>query len=310
MPVAVAQGFVFGDGTRPVERNTPASVMLYALEKDEALVPYFSPLQARHSYVVGGKPVMQLYGLPRSWKDLPPLSESRSFLLSWLAGYFAADGHVSKNGHACLESADLCALRFARDAAAVCGVGYGRVRSRLRQGFGAEPSVLHRVSFRVRDLPEWFFIIKEHARRANAIAKTREALWRVVSTQPLGVAEEVFCAVVPGAQAFGLAEDLMTGNCPAMKPHEVDELMDLHPELAARIEALELNAQQAVHEYGSSRVAPERWGQPKLTSIRGLWGQGETMTEYMRRRRLGLQPDATGLVEPEVDDEDDEDDEG
>ena len=65
-------------------------------------------------------PCPWIYGVPRFWKKTPPIRESRSFLLSWLAGYFAADGSVSKNRQVVLESGVFDNIAFARDVAALC----------------------------------------------------------------------------------------------------------------------------------------------------------------------------------------------
>lgn len=222
MLVAVAQGFVFGDGSKSLKSERPAEVVFHGA-KDKALLPYFAGLRVqkilvrseRNGKPNGKKSALRIYGLPRFWKQLPPIMESRSFLLSWLAGYFAADGSVSKAGQAVLESASYDAIKFARDVAAVCGVGYTAIQKRMRLGKGKKPSPLYRLCFRLADLPSWFFVMPHH--RANALRQTRsthDQPWVVESVRRTSRKEEVFCAIVPGAQAFGLSEDLMTGNCP------------------------------------------------------------------------------------------------
>lgn len=265
MPIACAQGFVFGDGTRQDDRESPASVMIYDLGKDAAMLPLFGMTQQK-PYTVNDKPAINVYGLPRFWKDRPPINEPRIFLLSWLAGYFAADGSVDKKGRAVLESATKTNLDFARSIASICGVGCGFVRGRMRVGFpGTEASMLYRVAFRVSDLPEWFFRIEEHKKRAEqerpvGTKKQRhpDAMWVVESVRQLEEREEVFCAVVPGAQAFGLGGDLMTGNCPASKPSEIVEIIEKHPHLADRIIKMEDNftpGQNAKREKHAAAVA-------------------------------------------------------
>lgn len=213
MPVAVAQGFVFGDGSHPLgDDERPASVTFYGAKA--VLIPFFVPSTV-HEHMINGALQKHVYGLPRSWKQTPSIRESRSFLLSWLAGYFAADGSVTKAGQAVLDSASLSALSFARDVAAVCGVGYTKIQSRLRKGFGAEPSPLYRIGFRLADVPSWFFIRPEHKSRVDALDRaTHDAPWIVEKVVQTEMGQEVFCAIVPEAGAFGLSEDLMTGNCP------------------------------------------------------------------------------------------------
>ena len=214
MPWAVAQGFVFGDGSRGND-SRPAYLPVYDNGKDEALLPFF-PFAEPKQY----EGVKIIYGLPRFWKDLPPIRESRTFLLSWLAGYFAADGDVTRAGQATLCSASEEAILFARDAAAVCGIGYSPPRSKMRLGRGKELTTLWSLNLRRRDLPPWFFLIKEHAIRAAAASEeeARGTYWTVKSVQLTDRIEAVYCATVPDTEMFGLADDLLTGNCPFFRP--------------------------------------------------------------------------------------------
>lgn len=245
MPVAAAQGFTFGDGSRPAGADLrPAQVTFYGA-KDRALLPLFAGHPAT-PVAANGKPAVRIYGLPRFWKSLPPLNESRAFLLSWLAGYFAADGSVVKQGQAVLESASKEALDLVCAVAAICGVGYSFPRMRERSGFGRPPTQLHRVTLRAADLPDWFFLIHTHAERARRAAERRgvdaDILWVVDEVKPLGIKEEVFCAVVPGAQAFGLAEDLMTGNCPFSTKGDFKLLKEKYPSQFVAVADLERRA--------------------------------------------------------------------
>ena len=223
MPWAIAQGFVFGDGSRGQD-GRPATLTFYDNGKDEALLPFFpfgEPVPYdRIDPNYGPTLIERINGLPRFWKDLPPIRESRAFLLSWLAGYFAADGNVTEGGQCTLDSADKQAILFARDIAAVCGIGYGPLRSKTRLGYGKLPSQLWSLHLRRRDLPSWFFLIKEHVIRATVAndSPARDTFWTIKSAEPTDRIETVYCATVPGAGMFGLADDLMTGNCPLYRP--------------------------------------------------------------------------------------------
>jgi hypothetical protein len=77
---------------------------------------------------------------------------------------------------------------------------------------------LYNLTLRRRDLPEWFFVIEEHKRRALAANNKQEhdPHWIVESVTATGSTEPVYCATVDGSGAFGLADDLMTGNCSRM----------------------------------------------------------------------------------------------
>ena len=268
VPFAIAQGFVYGDGTLE-SGERPASLPIYANGKDEAILPYFAAHEVhRH------KGRRYIYGLPRSWKCLPDIGESRAFLLSWLAGYFAADGDVSKEGQAVIRSASLESIRFARDVLAVCGFGHGMIRSRLRSGFGGSATVLYSLTIDIRGLPRWFFLIHEHWARVESREERRcggDRDWIVESVKATGRMEEVFCAVVPGVQAFGLADGLMTGNCPFSRGREeVRDRILKFPNLGVDILLLEhvsmaLNENMALY---ADRTAFDTLGaDPRLAGV-------------------------------------------
>lgn len=211
VPFAVAQGFVYGDGTAPGGSEGAGYLPIYdASPKDQAILPYFATHETRRT----DKGVLVTM-LPRTWKDAPRLDESRSFLLSWLAGYVAADGTVSKSGQVTVSSADRASVDLVRSVCAIVGVGYGPVRTESRTGFGTEPSDLHTVGIRLADLPSWFFKIEEHRRRAveTVRADGRRSDWTVESVEETNRVEPVYCAEVPGVEAFALADELLTMNC-------------------------------------------------------------------------------------------------
>jgi 3'-phosphoadenosine 5'-phosphosulfate sulfotransferase (PAPS reductase)/FAD synthetase len=211
VPFAVAQGFVFGDGSSG-QGERPATLPIYKPEKDHAMLPFF-PMHELKPMQHKGKRGTLIYGLPRHWKQLPDLRESRAFLLSWLAGYFAADGCVTPQGSARLDSASREAITFARSVAAICGVGYGPIRQRERSGFGRPATTLYQLFLDATTLPEWFFRIVSDRERILARGRGRTLYWTVESVRPTDREEEVFCATVPGVHAFGLADQIMTGNC-------------------------------------------------------------------------------------------------
>ncbi|WP_051710157.1 phosphoadenosine phosphosulfate reductase family protein [Streptomyces sp. NRRL S-350] len=235
VPFAVAQGFVYGDGTKG-SGDRPACLDIHLAEKDGAILPYFAAHRPKPTRL-NGKDALRIYGLPRLWKEGPDLRESRSFLLSWLAGYFAADGTVTEHGSARMASASKESMQVIRDVAAVCGVGYGPVRTSMRVGTGKAATPLYTITLDATDLPDWFWKIDAHRDRIAEKATVREAhdrLWVVDEVTPTDRVEEVYCAVVPGAQAFALAEDLMTGNCVLASRAALVRAAHLQPALAAR----------------------------------------------------------------------------
>ena len=216
----VAQGFTFGDGHCQGD-GKPAMAPMFG-DKDKALLPYFKIARIR-TVRMNGQGVPTACDLPRYWKEPPPLDESASFLLGWLAGYFAADGHVSKNGkQATLYSADPANLNVAKAICYRLGVQTSPVRVKQRVAVGcvkgATEKAFHQLNIAVRDLPEAFWIQKHHLARVKTQARDaagrRNDCWTVVSVEDNNETEEVFCASVPGVEQFTLADNLRTGNCP------------------------------------------------------------------------------------------------
>jgi len=261
VPFAIAQGFIYGDGSVSELDERPACLTIHDKGKDRALLPYFAMHDVRE--VKGnGNGAWHINGLPRRWKGDPSLDESRSFLLSWLAGYFAADGCVSTAGLARISSASLHALWLVRSIAAICGIGYGPIMTVIRRGFPhLEPSPLHGVTLRLVDLPDWFFLIEEHRRRADRARQKKimeDFTWKVVRVEPTDRAEEVFCAEVPKAHAFGLADGLMTGNCIYAPREALIVAGRLHPELLAEYVAVEREIQHDFkHRLPIAKVAED-----------------------------------------------------
>jgi len=220
VPFAVAQGFVYGDGSLPGAPGTAVSLPLYDNSpKPKSMLGYFAAHDvrrvARDDQSGGDGWLVPM--LPRTWKAAPDLNETRSFLVSWLAGYIAADGSVSAAGQTTISSSRRECLDLVRSVCAITGIGYSPVQVRSRIGYGqTEPSNLYSVALRTRDLPEWVFKHEHHQQRAGLARdkKAHDLAWVVESVSATDRVEEVFCAMVPGANAFALADELLTRNCP------------------------------------------------------------------------------------------------
>src|SRR3954469_1309485 len=206
--MGIARGFTFGDGSRLKK----GSVAYMYGEKDRALLPYFPrPRAFRHRR----SGALVVHGLPAYFKELPPLNESPAYLYGWLSGYFAADGHVSRDT-VMLDSADRGNLEFARIVCDRLGIGtYGIARTE-RLGFASPGSrtAMYRLRFIAGDLSAEFFVVPAHRERFEnynpAYARRRWAIRRVLRSE---CTDEVFCAQVPGSHAFALEDNILTGNC-------------------------------------------------------------------------------------------------
>jgi LAGLIDADG DNA endonuclease family protein len=210
--IGVQAGLVFGDGS---VQNRASHVCLYG-EKDAALLKYFpnSPTVAVTS--AGGVSGIKVNDLPGYFKQAPPLDESLSYLYGWLAGYFAADGTVDKNGSVSLISSNKEHVELARQVCTLLGIRtYGITETEVKSSF-KEGTVAYRMVINAESLREDFFLIPEHRDRFLQRAARPEksmAAWKVVSVEETGRTEEVFCAVVPDGHAFVLEDNILTGNC-------------------------------------------------------------------------------------------------
>ncbi|MCW2778343.1 MAG: hypothetical protein JWN17_2068 [Frankiales bacterium] len=206
---AAARGFVFGDGSVTSANRSCAN---FCGGKDEQLLPLFQGLGRPARRYEG---LVRVNGLPRVWKtERPALDSAPEVLYGWLAGYFAADGDVDKTGRPTLSSSRLQDLQFVRLLCQTIGVGTFGIRSRLRKGYGEEPSALHLVGLMRGDLDETFFLVAAHRERFRLGASAAERRgWNVVSTRPTGETTEVYCAVVDGTHSFTLADNILTRNC-------------------------------------------------------------------------------------------------
>jgi hypothetical protein len=213
-PIGIAHGIVFGDGTRGTG-SRPAVVRLYGAKRE--LLPWF-PLNRTVTFDPGDeysdRMAWEVRDLPRAWKTPPDLTESRSYLLGWLAGYMATDGSVSSAGQATLESARRENLQVVRDVCYLLGVLTHPIQERKRLGKGREVSSLYRVSINAADLPDSFWLRSHHRQRALTQRRVLPREWVVDAVTDTGEDGEVFCAIVPQREQFVLADGLVTGNCP------------------------------------------------------------------------------------------------
>lgn len=203
-PVGVMMGVVFGDGT--IAGNE--SVAYLCGDKDRALERYFPSDQRR----TRDETRVRISGLPQSWKDRAPHGEGTSVMYGWLAGYFAADGRVSKQSVCEINSADLWRLESAKEVALTLGISSGPITSVKRTGYGDEPTLLYSLRLDPRTLDSDFFLVPAHRERWNGTPRKRPPDWSVIAVEPAGQ-QEVFCAVVKGTECFAIEDFILTGNC-------------------------------------------------------------------------------------------------
>jgi DNA primase len=212
-PEGVRHGIVFGDGT--LMKAADGTVNLHG-QKDAELAAWFPDQAHHHRERTNDGSLLPIYG-GRAFghmKAFPENNASEAYLLGFLAGYFAADGHVAKDGTVILNSATAAHVDAVRDIATRLGLStFGRTTQK-RRGLHGRASDVHRLHFVASSLAEPFFLLSEARRRHAAAAKAFERLrWQVVSVSPTDRIEEVFCAEVPGEHCFALEDNILTGNC-------------------------------------------------------------------------------------------------
>ena len=191
-------------------------------EKDAQLRQYF-PAQEHHVHErEGGALYLRIYG-GRAFEDmkaLPKSGASESYLLGFLAGYLAADGHVAKDGTVMLNSSNPETLEAIRDICTSLGIAtYGRT-TLMRKGYGKTLSALHRIHFVAPSLSEELFLLSEARRRFVSNGKKFARLrWVVRSVEETDRIEPVYCAEVPEEHAFALDDNILTGNCFGCSAH-------------------------------------------------------------------------------------------
>lgn len=215
----VVRGFIYGDGTTAY-RGSAVNVN----ECKWDVLPYFSNVGEVTSTTqfIDDVEFVNLYrlanGFPRSYKtEFPDLSESRSYLYGWLAGYFASDGCVSDEGNCTLSSAHVEDLEYVRDLCHVLGIRPQHIKTQIRRGLGTKETPLYQINLCGRDLDEQFFIRESHRKRwiegwADP-SKYVRMRWRVKSVRATGTTETVYCATVPEYGNFTLDGNILTGNC-------------------------------------------------------------------------------------------------
>lgn len=210
----IQHGIVFGDGTL-VKRHEYGSVDLHG-QHNETLMRFFPGYEAKRRYTHFGKPYLNVYG-GKKWshmKTLPTVDKSDKYLLGFLAGYLAADGHISYVGTIMLHSSKRENLERVRDIATHLGIVTYGITSQRRVGLGTKPTDIYRIHFDGLSMHQDMMLFKHSRIRFRFASKTFSRLrWTVKDVQETDRIEPVFCAEVPVHHAFALEDNILTGNC-------------------------------------------------------------------------------------------------
>lgn len=235
----IAHGICFGDGTKGHPSDGASSYIYLCGKKNIELLKYFGPSYTSFDESKGKEGAIRVADIPRFFKDPPRYAESKSYLYGWLAGYFAADGHMSKrSGGATITSSKIENLEAVRDVCSILGINASPIRistKQLRSGGEIKEFVSYTVALYPYHLPREFFLISHHKDafdrliRKSAFRNSMPNIiqWRVKSIEETDLVEEVFCPQVPDYHAFALEGNILTGNCAFVSTSDIiDDFAD------------------------------------------------------------------------------------
>lgn len=228
----VARGFCFGDGY--ILNSKPKGFAMFCGEKQEML-KYFDG--------IGGKrwrddkenlEITKLYGYPKEWKtQIPSVYDDASNIYSWLAGYIASDGTVSKtSGQVTISSSSKSNLESVRDLCRTIGIDTYSIVEYWRKGYGEVETPIYQITLMKSDITEKIILRSKHKESFVKSGKPKHQArkWSVVSVEMTDRFEDVYCAEVEGTHCFALNDGILTHNCQygdeRMKP---TDLWTSHP---------------------------------------------------------------------------------
>ncbi len=200
----IAHGIGFGDGNE-------GHIYLCG-HKDKELLKYFNNSPSSYDSNKCSEGAIRVSHLPKFFKDRPSLSESKSYLLGWLMGYFSADGSCDEHGQIKIASSIRENIVFYRDVCSIIGIGTYSIREETRKSnLTNEDFTMYSMILMPSTLKAEFFLISKH--RDNFIQDRVKRNWNVVSINNTDRNEEVYCATVPDLESFTLADNILTHNC-------------------------------------------------------------------------------------------------
>lgn len=215
----IAHGIVYGDGNLAAASLKASASVTLCGEKNLQLLDYFNDCNTHFS---NGNTVVT--GIPNYFKKFPDISENKSYLYGFLAGYFAADGTVDKTGSCSIDSTDKDSILKVRELCAVLGIPtYGPTKEERISNLTGKLSTLWSIVLHRNALTEDFFLIEEHKNRYLSNPEVNLQYWTVVSVEKTNRKEEVYCATVPQYGNFTLADNILTSNCGFVSTEGIDK---------------------------------------------------------------------------------------
>ena len=215
-PFSIARGFCYGDGTNTGE-NRNANIVNICGDKIKDVSKYFGLCEQHQS-----DNILKCNPIPKEWKTLIPLHESKTTLYSWLKGYFAADGSCQKSGMCNITSFDKNAIEHVRSICSIVGIGTHQIRSENKiSNLNNKECVCYSITLDRRHLNRDFFILEKHKMNFVDDTKKNTNQWKVIDVEETDRVEDVYCATVPVKGNFTLADNILTSNCAVVSTDEI-----------------------------------------------------------------------------------------
>jgi len=231
-PVGIMHGICFGDGTTGSASEDHGTYLYLCGQKNEELLKYFQQFHVTDAPERGSEGAKRVADLPRAFRNAPDIREARTYLYGWLAGYFAADGDITKKGTCRIASSERSNLELVKSVCAILGIGVHDITESLqtvKHDGKTKKFIGYRIALFADHLCDDFFLLSDHRERFEALVANRGRaipmynFWYVDSVDDSGRFEEVFCPQVPEYYAFTLDGNILTGNCGFISTIDIDK---------------------------------------------------------------------------------------
>lgn len=202
-------GVVFGDGTFHKRGNYKDKNCLIALcHESRELKDFFREA----GYKLTERDDInqtRIYGLPSNWKNLPNTKEI-PYIYSFIMGWFAADGSVSRSGGSVrISSINYEAIKWLQNNSNNCGFSVSstiKKRSQENTTFGGKD--IYILSFIKSTLKPSFFVQNKKQERFKYSAQSSKH-WRIKSIKDNNITEPVYSIKEPKTGHFVLSGNIL-----------------------------------------------------------------------------------------------------
>lgn len=207
----IYHGFIYGDGT--YRKHVDKTVMLLCGYKKDFMLPLVADRDKKIYECSNG--VTEVCYFDKAYKQLPDLEKcSDEYLLGFLSGYIAADGHVTISGRTDIRSSKEESLVGLRNICARLGIRTSKITMFVHNTNYKKNAITYRLTI-YPGLPAHQFINPKQRRTVelgSAIRKERLFAF-VKSVELTDRIENVYCVDEPIHHEFTLVGGVLTKNC-------------------------------------------------------------------------------------------------